>query len=163
MKFSENYDSRCQVVLISHKSSKDQKKGLYQKLKDISFLNQVKTKQKRKKKSLPQFGTIFGRNWWDLFVLIGTFSSVHPPLKSRWGEADSRWGDASPYALTTAFLVCNILITWPGTPKLGLHKPFISTHIVYKFQLYMSSGFWDTGELINFQAKKSPFFMFFCV
>ena len=30
--------------------------------------------------SLPQFGTILGRNWWDLFVLTGTFLSDHPAL-----------------------------------------------------------------------------------
>ena len=51
-----------QVVLLSPESSEDQKK-----------------------RSSPQFGTIFGRNWWDLFVLTDTFSSDNPALKSRWG------------------------------------------------------------------------------
>ena len=44
--------------------------------------------------SLPQFGAIFCRNWWDLFVLTGPFSTDHPVLKCRWGDAKSRWGDA---------------------------------------------------------------------
>ena len=48
-----------------------------------------------------------------------------------------------------------------STPKLGLHEAFISTHIVFKFQLCTSSGFWVISELINFQAKKS--LLFFCV
>ena len=38
-----------QLVLLSPKSSEDQKKkGLYRKLKDIYLLNQVKTKKKEK-------------------------------------------------------------------------------------------------------------------
>ena len=59
--------------------------------------------QKKKKKSLPQFGTKFGRNLLDLFGLTGPFSSDQPALKSRWGDtkfrrkdANSRWGCASP-------------------------------------------------------------------
>ena len=44
--------------------------------------NQVKTK-KKKKKSSPQFGTKFGPNLWDLFVLPSFFSSVQPALKPR--------------------------------------------------------------------------------
>ena len=44
--------------------------------------NRVKTK---KKGSSPQFGTIFGRNLCDLFVLTDVFSFDHPALKSRWG------------------------------------------------------------------------------
>ena len=45
--------------------------------------NRVKTK----KRSSPQFGTIFGRNLWDLLVLTGPFSSDHPALNSRSGDA----------------------------------------------------------------------------
>ena len=44
------------------------------------------------KKFLPQFGTIFGRNWRDSFVLTGTFLSDHPALKSRWGTINLDWG-----------------------------------------------------------------------
>ena len=40
-------------------------------------------KKKKKERSSPQFGTIFGRNLKDLFVLAGSFSSDHPALKSR--------------------------------------------------------------------------------
>ena len=65
-------------------------------------------KKKKEKKYSPQFGTIFGRNLWDLFVLTGPFLSNFPSLKSRWGDAKSRWGDAnfrlgdaSPYNLRT--------------------------------------------------------------
>ena len=60
-----------QIVLLSPKSSEDQKKIFK-----------------------PQFGNIFGRNWWDLFVLTGgTFASDHPALKSQFGDAKSRWED----------------------------------------------------------------------
>ena len=55
-----------QVVLLSPKSSEDQKQ-----------------------RSLPQFGTIFGWNWSDLFALPGTFFD-HPALKSQWGDPKSR-------------------------------------------------------------------------
>ena len=56
--------------------------------------NQVNTKKKStskiaevlspkaKKTSSSQFGTIFGQNLWDLFVLTGPFSSDHSALKS---------------------------------------------------------------------------------
>ena len=53
------------------------------------------------------------------------------------------------------------LVTWSGAPKLCFHKAFISTHIVLKFQLCMSSSFWVISELINFQAKNWCFFCFF--
>ena len=56
-----------QVVLLSPKSSEDQKQ-----------------------RSLPQFGTIFGWNWSDLFALPGTFLFDHPALKSQWGDPKSR-------------------------------------------------------------------------
>ena len=59
------------------------------------------------------------------------------------------------------FSASNILVTSLGAPKLGLYKPFIITHIVYKFQLYKPSGFWVINETINFQVKISRFFMFF--
>ena len=72
------------------------KKSLHRELKDIFPLNWVKTKKTR---SFPQFGTIFGRNYWDLLVLTGTFLSDHPALKSRRGDVDSRWGRRPPYNL----------------------------------------------------------------
>ena len=50
--------------------------------------NEVKTKKIINKRSSPQFETIFGRNL-GLFELADSFSSEHPGL-------DSRWGDASP-------------------------------------------------------------------
>ena len=75
----------AQVVLLSPKTSEHQKKGLHQKLKDLSPLNRLKTK----KKSLLQFGSIFGQNWWDFFALAGTFSSDHPAWTSHWGDAKS--------------------------------------------------------------------------
>ena len=52
--------------------------------------------QKQKKRSSPQFGTKFGRNLWDLFVLPDPFSSVQPALKPRWGDANSPWGTLPP-------------------------------------------------------------------
>ena len=56
---------------------------------------------KTEKRSLPQFVTIFGRNWWDLFVPTGPFSSDPSALKFRSGDAESRWGDPSPRVLPT--------------------------------------------------------------
>ena len=61
------------------------------------------------------------------------------------------------------FSASSILVTSLGAPKLGLYKPFIITHDVYKFQLYKSSGFWVINETINFQVKISRFLCFFCV
>ena len=52
---------------------------------DSSFTFFPKSGEVQKKRSLPQFGTIFGSNWWGLFVLKGTFSSDHPALNSPWG------------------------------------------------------------------------------
>ena len=46
-------------------------------------------------------------------------------------------------------------------PKLGLHKAYISTHIVSKFQLCTSSGFGIISDLITFEVKNYHFFMFF--
>ena len=54
-----------QIVLLSPKSRKDQKKGPHRKLNNIY-----------PKTSLPQFGTIFRLNWWDLIVLTGTFCLI---------------------------------------------------------------------------------------
>ena len=59
------------------------------------------------------------------------------------------------------FLACKILVTKPGSPILGLHKAFISTRFVSKFQLCTSSGFWVISELKNFQAKNRRFICFF--
>ena len=86
------------------------------KLKSFCLRNQVETKQK--KRSSPQFGTMFGRNLWHLVVLTDPFSSDHPALKSRWGtqishwgDVNSRWGDASPlqfkYCLLTTQHYCH--------------------------------------------------------
>ena len=68
-------------------------------------------KLNKKKRSSPQFGTRFGRNLKNLFVLAGSFSSDHSALKSRWGNAKSCWGDANsqwgmrpPYNLSTGWL-----------------------------------------------------------
>ena len=47
-----------------------------------------------------------------------------------------------------------------GAPKLRFHNAFISTHIVSKFQLCRSSGFYVINELINFQAKNRRFICF---
>ena len=47
---------------------------------------------KTKKRPSPPFGTIFGRNLWDLFVLTGPFSSDHLTLKPQWRDIKSRWG-----------------------------------------------------------------------
>ena len=57
------------------------------------------------------------------------------------------------------FLARKILVTLPGASTLGLRKPFMSTHIVYKFQLCTPSGFLVKGELINFQAKNCRCFV----
>ena len=51
----------------------------------------------------------------------------------------------------------------PGAPKLGLHKAFISTHIVSRLQLCTSIGFGIISDLITFQTKNYRFLMFFCV
>ena len=48
-----------------------------------------KSSEIKKKQTLPQFGTIFGRNWWDLFMVTGPFLSDHPALKPRLGDAKS--------------------------------------------------------------------------
>ena len=55
-----------------------------------------KSSEDQKKRSSPQLGTKFDRNLWDLFGLPGPFSSVQPALTPRWGDAESRWGYASP-------------------------------------------------------------------
>ena len=92
--YSGNYAFPCP------KLSKNQKKekGLHQKLKSFCPRN-----KKKKKRSSPQFGTKFGRNLRDLFVMPGPFLSIQPELKpqrrdaeSRLGDANSRWGDESP-------------------------------------------------------------------
>ena len=49
-----------------------------------------------KKRSSPQFGTIFSRNLKDLFVLASSFSSDHPALKSRWGTLNLDAGHVPP-------------------------------------------------------------------
>ena len=42
-----------------------------------------------------------------------------------------------------------------------VHKGFISTHIVYKFQLCTSSGFWVISKLIDFKTTNRRFLCFF--
>ena len=59
------------------------------------------------------------------------------------------------------FPVCKILVTRPGAPTLGLHKPFISTNIAHKFQFCTPSAFWVIDELINFHVKNRRFLCFF--
>ena len=59
------------------------------------------------------------------------------------------------------FSTCKTLITCSTALKLGLHKTFISTNILSKFQLCTWSAFWVISKLINFQAKYHYFFMFF--
>ena len=51
----------------------------------------------------------------------------------------------------------------PGAPKLGLHKAFISTHIVSKFQLFTSSGFGVISNVITSEAKNYHFLCFLCL
>ena len=80
---------------------KTKKKRLHQKLKSFCPRNQEKTK----KRFSPQFGTKFGRNFWDLFVLPAPFSSVQTALKLRWGDAESRWRDANSRLTLTVTLV----------------------------------------------------------
>ena len=78
--------SECETTLMEIMSfrfrnrvkTKKTKKGLHRKLK--SFCPRIKCRPK--KRCSPQFGTIFGRNLWDLFVLPGPFSSDQPALKS---------------------------------------------------------------------------------
>ena len=60
----------------------------------------AKSGEDQKKRSSPQFETIFGRNLLDIFVLAGSCSFYHPALKSRWGTSKSRWGDANPHVGT---------------------------------------------------------------
>ena len=55
-----------------------------------------KSSEVQKKRSSTQFGTKFDRNLLDLFELTGPFLSDQPALKSRWGDAKFRLGDASP-------------------------------------------------------------------
>ena len=54
-----------------------------------------KLNKDQKKKGLREFGSTFGPNSKDLFVLAGSFSSDHPALKSQWGDAKSQRGDAN--------------------------------------------------------------------
>ena len=63
----------------------------------VSFHPRKSSEDQNKKRSLPQFETELGRNLWDLFALPDPFSYVQPVLKPRLGDAESRWGDASPH------------------------------------------------------------------
>ena len=71
-----------QVVLLSLKLGENQKKRSSPKIEEYF---PPKLSKYKKVRSLPQFGTIFGRNWWDLLELTSTFLSDLPELKSRWG------------------------------------------------------------------------------
>ena len=51
--------------------------------------NRVKTKKTR---SSRQFGTKFGGNLWDFFMLSGPFLSVQSTLKPRWGTLNLNGG-----------------------------------------------------------------------
>ena len=82
----------------------------------------------------------------DLFVLIATFSSNHPDAYSQWrerwnlvrgdaeisiGDANSRWGNASPYNLSTGCCRCIA---------------------------YLSSGHWTTsGTVTNYWTIRTLF------
>ena len=68
----------------------------------------MKTKNKR---SSPQFGTIFDRTLWDLFVLTGPFSSDYPALKSQWGTLTLDGGTRPPYNLSTEYIVLHPLFS----------------------------------------------------
>ena len=75
------------------KSSEDQKKTSLLKIKQfLSPKSSEDQKKKKKERFTPQFGTKFGRNLWDLFVLTDPFSSNQPACKSRWGDAKFQWG-----------------------------------------------------------------------
>ena len=67
------------------------KKGLPRNLKSFCPRNQVKTK----KKVFTAIWDKFGRNLWNLFELLGFFSSVQTALNPRWGNVESRWRDAN--------------------------------------------------------------------
>ena len=67
-----------QVVLLSPNSSEDPPPPQKRSSPKIEGYLSLKSGEDKKKRSLPQFGTIFGQNWWDLFRLTGTFLSDHP-------------------------------------------------------------------------------------
>ena len=75
--FSEKY------VIPSSKSSEDQKQKVF---------------------------TVIWEYIWPEFVGFiradRPFLSDHPALKSRWGDAKSRWGTRPAYNLSTGFTVC---------------------------------------------------------
>ena len=64
-----------------------------------AFVPEIKLRQKRERTS-QQFGTKFGRNLRDLFVLTGAFSSDLPALKSRWGTLNLDGGTLNLYGGT---------------------------------------------------------------
>ena len=71
------------------------------------FLSPKSSEIPPQKKSSPQFGTKFGRNLWDLFVLTGPFLSDQPALKSRWRDNNSRWGMRPSHPLNNLSTDCN--------------------------------------------------------
>ena len=101
--FSGNY------VFPSPKSSKDHKKGLHRKLKSFCPRIQVKTKKKKKKKKkhlhrnleLNSAGICGIYSCLQaLFCLINQRSNLDEGTLNLDGEANSRWGDASPRRAT---------------------------------------------------------------
>ena len=63
------------------------KKTSSPKNEEFLFLKSCENQKKKMERTSPQFGTKFGRNLWDLFVLTASFLSDQPALKSRWGDA----------------------------------------------------------------------------
>ena len=78
--------NKTQMTLVQCSAKSLQ--GLHRKLKGFCPLNEVKTETE---KGLHRNLVLCSAGIWDLFVLTGTFSSDHPALKSRWGDANSRW------------------------------------------------------------------------
>ena len=90
--------SKCESTLVKIMSFRPRNRVTTKQKKVFTetwrvFAPEFKWRPKKKRFS-PQFGTIFGRILWDLFVLTGPYSSPQPALKSQWGDAKSRWGDA---------------------------------------------------------------------
>ena len=101
------------------------------------FLPKIKLRPKRKRNST-QFGTKFGWNLWDLFVLTGPFSSDRPALKSRWGTLNLHGGTLivdggrvpphPPYNLSTGYYswlglqYCIIALISDNRSEISLHS-----------------------------------------
>ena len=73
-----------------------------------SFCPQNHVKTKKKERSLPQFGTKFGQNLWDLFVLPSLFRLFNQRSNLDGGTLNLDWGTLNldgdtlpPYNLST--------------------------------------------------------------